>query len=327
MSNKSFSFKKNIIIIIIAALLALGVGGTAVALGIYNMPANRVSRYMGAAERYLSEQNYEQAVIEFQRILEIEPMNVDAYLGLADAYVGLGDTEKTLEILHEGFKRTEDERLRKRINEITIPSSSNDIEGDSSSTQTVSESAVDSIGSVTILGEKYDIATTTHLFLVDVGITDDILKQIVPEIEQLINLTDLFLLGNQISDVTPLAELTELPYLNLNFNQISDITPLAELTCLQGLELGHNQISDITPLTGLTNLQHLYLRDNQISDTMPLARLTNLWNLDLGGNQISDITSLTGLTNLQDLDLTGNQIAETDKQWIRAQLPNCDIYG
>ncbi|MEZ3438082.1 MAG: leucine-rich repeat domain-containing protein [Oscillospiraceae bacterium] len=305
MVNKNFSFTKNIIIIIIASLLALGAGGTAVVLGISNIPANRVSRYMGAAERYLSEMNYEQAVIEFQRVLEIEPMNVDAYLGLADAYVGLDDTKKALEILHEGFKRTEDERLRKCINEITIPSSSNDIESDSSSSQTVSESAVDSIGSVTILGEEYDIATTTHLFLVDVGITDDILKQIVPEIEQLINLTDLFLFGNQISDVTPLAE----------------------LTCLQGLELGNNQISDITPLTRLTNLQHLYLRDNQISDTMPLARLMNLWDLDLGGNQISDITSLTGLTNLQDLDLTGNQIAETDKQWIRTQLPNCDIYG
>lgn len=115
-----FSAKKNIIIIVLAGVLALGIGGTAVALGIYNMPANRVSRYMGAAERYLSEQNYEQAIIEFQRVLEIEPMNVDAYLGMAEAYIAMGDTDNAVKILRTGLEQTADDRIREKLNELLL---------------------------------------------------------------------------------------------------------------------------------------------------------------------------------------------------------------
>ncbi len=101
----NFSFKKNIIIIVIAAVLALGIGGTVVGVNVFNSPGNRVSRYLGEAERYLSEMNYEQAVIEFKNILKIEPMNVDAYLELADAYIGMGDKEKALEVLRPSVLR------------------------------------------------------------------------------------------------------------------------------------------------------------------------------------------------------------------------------
>ncbi len=120
----NFSFKKNIIIIVIAAVLALGIGGTVIGVNVYNSPGSRVSRYLGAAERYLSEMNYEQAVIEFKNILKIEPMNVDAYLGLADAYIGMGDTEKALEVLREGLEKTGDTSLQAKIDELTKPAES-----------------------------------------------------------------------------------------------------------------------------------------------------------------------------------------------------------
>ena len=117
---KGFSAKKNIIIIIIATLIALGVGGTAAAVGISNAPANRVSRYMGAAERYLSEMNYEQAIIEFQRILEIDPMNADAYLGMVEAYIALGDIDNAIETLRTGLEQTGDDRIREKLNELLL---------------------------------------------------------------------------------------------------------------------------------------------------------------------------------------------------------------
>jgi hypothetical protein len=53
--------------------------------------------------------------------------------------------------------------------------------------------------------------------------------------------------------------------LNLLNNQISDISPLAELTNLEWLNLGGNQISDISPLVGLVNLEQLFIHRNQIS--------------------------------------------------------------
>ncbi len=136
----NFSFKKNIIIIVIAAVLALGIGGTVVGVNAYNSPGSRVSRYLGAAERYLSEMNYEQAVIEFKNILKIEPMNVDAYLGLADAYIGMGDTEKALEVLREGLEKTGDTSLQSKIDELTKPAESS---SSSSAVQTSSSTTSD----------------------------------------------------------------------------------------------------------------------------------------------------------------------------------------
>ena len=46
----------------------------------------------------------------------------------------------------------------------------------------------------------------------------------------------------------------------LNNNNISDLTPLAGLTNLTTLHLGENNISDLTPLAGLTNLTFIFGR-------------------------------------------------------------------
>jgi internalin A len=104
---------------------------------------------------------------------------------------------------------------------------------------------------------------------------------------QLKTLITLNLSENQISDVKPLAGLTNLTILGLGRNQISDVKPLAGLTNLIELSLSENKIIDVKPLGGLTNLTYLFLLNNQISDVKPLAGLTNLTNLDLGDNPIA----------------------------------------
>ncbi|MEG4534446.1 leucine-rich repeat domain-containing protein [Microcoleus sp. D2_18a_D3] len=103
------------------------------------------------------------------------------------------------------------------------------------------------------------------------------------------SLSELIIIYNEISDITPLTSLTNLTDLELSNNQISDITPLKSLTKLTNLNLGFNQISDFTPLTSLTKLTNLYLNSNQISDFTPLTSLTNLTGLifydNLGANE------------------------------------------
>lgn len=86
--------------------------------GIYNAPDRRFVRQLDLGHRYLEEQNYEQAVVAFMKAIEIEPMRVEAYLGLVDAYTGAGDNEKALKALQKGYDLTKDERLRQRIEEI-----------------------------------------------------------------------------------------------------------------------------------------------------------------------------------------------------------------
>ena len=69
-----------------AVLIAAVVG-----IGIYNAPSNRMSRYLDLGARYLEEQNYEQAVIAFNKAIEIDDRCMEAYAGDIKAYQGMGD--------------------------------------------------------------------------------------------------------------------------------------------------------------------------------------------------------------------------------------------
>ena len=121
------------------------------------------------------------------------------------------------------------------------------------------------------------------------------------------------------------AELKSVTKLHLSYTQISDVTPLKDLTQLTKLDLNGNQISDVTPLKELTQLTELWLNQNQISDVTPLKDLTQLTELNLWGNEISDVTPLKDLTQLTTLELYGNQISESDIEDLQEALPECEI--
>ena len=140
----------------------------------------------------------------------------------------------------------------------------------------------------------------------------------------LTSLTTLELSSTQISDIDVLRGMLNLEWLYLTSNQISDISVLSGMTNMRYLYLGHNQISDISALSGMTNLTSLQFDVNQISDISVLGGLTNLTNLQMNDNQFSDISVLSGLTNLTRLVL-GHEISESQKDWLRAALPNCEI--
>jgi hypothetical protein len=128
----------------------------------------------------------------------------------------------------------------------------------------------------------------------------------------LTNLTDLTLMGNHILDISPLAELTNLTRLALNYNRISDLTPLAGLANLTNLLLEGNPISDLSPLTNLTNLEWLALCGFINFSLEPIENLTSLMFLEIRSRQLNDsnIASLAGLTNLQSLNLSHNRISD-----------------
>ena len=116
---------------------------------------------------------------------------------------------------------------------------------------------------------------------------------------------------NQISDISPIAGLTELRELEINRNTISDISPVRGLTNLTLLVLKGNQISDISPITGLINLRRLYLDDNLFSDLSPLRGLTNLEELHFSQNKgVSDLSPLAGLVNLKTIGSWGHSVSD-----------------
>ena len=113
--------------------------------------------------------------------------------------------------------------------------------------------------------------------------------------------------SNAVTDLSPLAGLTQLTSLHLPNNSISDISAVAGLTNLTWLNLWGNSVSNISAVAGLTNLKDLYLGDNNISDISPLAANTGLGSGDtvnVKSNPLSYLSIGTHIPTLQSRGVT-----------------------
>lgn len=117
--------------------------------------------------------------------------------------------------------------------------------------------------------------------------------------------------------------------LHLSFEGITDLTMLAELTELEFLELGGNRVSDLTPLSNLTKLKILYLNSNRISNLEPLAYLKELTDLALINNlftKSTDLSPLLGMKKLERLHINQNpSLSKEEVGKVELALPECKI--
>jgi len=142
---------------LVLGLCSCGTSGTAEGNG-SDVPELTYQGYYDLGVRYLSEGNYEEAILAFTAAIEIDPkrapayvgrgdiyvlsgeteenlaaakadyetaiemdeMLPEAYLGLADVYVRQGSFKNALEILQRGYEKTEDAELSNRIREIEV---------------------------------------------------------------------------------------------------------------------------------------------------------------------------------------------------------------
>lgn len=56
-------------------------------------------------QRYLEEENYEEAIVAFTKVIEIDEKNVNAYLGKAEAYFHLDESEENLKNTLEAYEK------------------------------------------------------------------------------------------------------------------------------------------------------------------------------------------------------------------------------
>ena len=143
-------------------------------------------------------------------------------------------------------------------------------------------------------------------------------------------MTELELGFTTVSDVSPLANLTQLTWLYLNRTAVSDVSPLAGLTQLTELELYRTAVSDVSPLAGLTQLTELELGFTAVSDVSPLANLTQLTSLLLYNTAVSDVSPLANLTQLISLLLYNTAVSDVSPlanltQLISLGLQNCPL--
>lgn len=87
------------IIALVAAFMAIRVVG--------------VQNNLEKGDAYLKEEKYNEAIGSYNSVLKIMPTSADAYLGLMQAYLGLEEYEKAMEIVQEGIDKTGSENLAK----------------------------------------------------------------------------------------------------------------------------------------------------------------------------------------------------------------------
>ena len=116
------------------------------------------------------------------------------------------------------------------------------------------------------------------------------------------NLKDISIAGNlEITDLSPLASLTQLESIALQANNIIDLSPLSNLPNLTFLNVSSNQISDISPLQSITTLESLNIGNNPLTDLSPLEFLPNLQSvsllfLDLNLTTLSSLIANSGIS-------------------------------
>ena len=111
------------------------------------------------------------------------------------------------------------------------------------------------------------------------------------------NLSSIRIEGSKVSDLSPIAGLTQLKALDIDFTDppsiIHDAKQLSRLVNLTFLAL--HGVEDLTPLAGLPKLEQLFVSHANIRDLSPLAGLVNLELIHMGGIRLYPIYRPCGI--------------------------------
>jgi len=164
-----------------------------------------------------------------------------------------------------------------------------------------------------------DLLELTELDATDYGIHD------ITGIEQCENLERLTLWYNEISDISPLAGLSALWYLDLDENLVTDLSALSSLPELFVLYASYNPIAELSPLAEIPSLRYLFLDGIGAPDWSVLSDLTSVLVLSAEANEISDVAPFAQMGSLRALYLSGNEIADPSKLAALGSLCVLDV--
>ena len=109
---------KKVLIFIISILVILLVVVNIILYMYMNGSAKKVKEQLDLGQQYLLSMEYEEAIAAFEIAIELEPKNTEAYLGMAEAYIAMGELEKAVKILKRGYRETGDEELKELLDEL-----------------------------------------------------------------------------------------------------------------------------------------------------------------------------------------------------------------
>ncbi|CAL6035414.1 Conserved_hypothetical protein [Hexamita inflata] len=124
----------------------------------------------------------------------------------------------------------------------------------------------------------------------------------------LTNLKQLYLIDNNIEDISALQHLPQLTHLNLQYNKLTSYT--LALPNLVELSLDNNKLQDISGLQHSSKLQSLILSKTETVELFTISQLINLKSLNLSNNNIQNIRPLKFCTQLIYLNISATSVSD-----------------
>lgn len=119
---------------------------------------NSYEYHLKLAQKYLLEEDYEQAIAEYEIAISIDPTQKDAYAELAELYIELEEYEDAIEILEEGYEETEAKGLSRKVETVKKLFASKETEDADITTQ---DEAANAFIAETGTKEQVSVADTT----------------------------------------------------------------------------------------------------------------------------------------------------------------------
>lgn len=119
--------------------------------------------------------------------------------------------------------------------------------------------------------------------------------------------------GKPVTDLSCLQELTNLTALYLSGNSPQNLSQLQNLDALETLDLRGCTLESLDGIQNITNLTSLNLANVKglaQEDYQVLAEMKQLKSLDLKNTGVTDLSFLQGMDTLEELDLSGNPIED-----------------
>jgi len=110
--KKLATSKSKIIAIIILILVVVLV------IFAFNSVFSPIRKQMELGQKYLNDEEWEQAITTFDGVIAIDPKNEDAYINKAIACVELDNIERAVSVLVEGYMATSSKEIKELIQEI-----------------------------------------------------------------------------------------------------------------------------------------------------------------------------------------------------------------
>lgn len=304
------------------------------------------TEFLDLGEKYLSELNYEQAIIQFLGVIEVEPKNVRAYLGGADAYLHLDKQSDAVNLLTGGVETTDSQSLKnalKGVEKSVIEgyiaiAEAYEAEGWHDKALEILHRVYEETGDE-VIGRKLGIVEASKIEFRD----DYIIKWKDAEFERLIreyldkesgdiHYDDVKLIENieiwgdviiKQSDAEPdsswsISWYSEDSYGLQNGNEgkkngaIRALEDIGHFTSLKRLTVCHQTDLDITALGDtessecLQRLEELNLVSDNIDDISVVSNLIALKTLNLSYNSIKNISPISLMIELTNIQIDGN---------------------